>query len=236
LLSAKPERDDAGMCRHSKTGAVVAFTLIELLVVIAIIAILAALLLPALARAKAKAHQITCVNNLHQLALAAHLYASDNDDATLPMYRKAAAEGETDPDWADLLTPHAGTNLFLCPADLRSTNISYGLNEDAFPDLAYPDPAWAGPTRLANFLNPAGILMMGDLGTEDDFVTARPDTMVMLAPDSPLKHNPDFDDSARPAPRHSQRAVLSFVDGHVETLRLNQFYQSQDPQDKWFAP
>jgi len=82
---------------RKKTGA---FTLIELLVVIAIIAILAAMLLPALARAKARAQRINCTNNLKQVTLAHKLFAGDNGD--FPAVSPISAGGIRDYTTPDL--------------------------------------------------------------------------------------------------------------------------------------
>jgi prepilin-type N-terminal cleavage/methylation domain-containing protein/prepilin-type processing-associated H-X9-DG protein len=93
-----------------------AFTLIELLVVIAIIAILASMLLPALGRAKGKAQQITCVNNLRQLGLAVQLYIDDHHDWLPPIQ---ARYPNCESTWRAHLYPYVGETpqIYDCPAE-----------------------------------------------------------------------------------------------------------------------
>jgi len=193
-----------------------AFTLIELLVVIAIIGILAAMLLPALGRARERAQMAQCVSNLHQIGVAMAMWWDDHEQHFMPL-----AEGGYDPtltnSWPILLLPYVANakNVYHCPNDkyfvwdggtMSAKTESYGYDYYALTTSLTGSQYKGG--SLAGCANSAKTLLLSDSTDADANSSQYAYSVSDWAPEQPSQN------------RHHGLANCLYVDQHIEPHRI----------------
>ena len=211
-----------------------AFTLIELLVVIAIIAILAAMLLPALSKAKEQASTVACVSNLRQLQTGWLNYAQDNNDLIPPndwdhvsgdtagsstnswVVGNAREPTSTNIERGVLFRYTPGVGIYHCPADKSLTADGSRLRfrscsiEGYIGGYETLEPNGYYVIRLTQIVKPGPSGVFVFIDENENSINDGKMTM---------RYAPDTTWVDMPSSRHQNGAVLSFGDGHVERWR-----------------
>jgi prepilin-type N-terminal cleavage/methylation domain-containing protein len=225
------------------------FTLIELLVVIAILAIVAALLLPVLSRAKAKAQRTVCVNHLRHVSLGVRMYSDDSQDASPSAGPAGLPVGKMDTlylGYKMLMKNYVGLKgasspqdkLFACPADVFNVNyfftnpppspplrfIKRSLHEESSFD--YSSYAFNGGDNVIRHFEGKSFSIPGLTGARLSSVK-HPDRTILLAEIAALApyswHDPTSHGVADRSGTmyNDSRNVVSFVDGHVGYIKMH---------------